>query len=675
MLDASLAIPALARRSRSDNGPQNNFPQGGFAFWEGQGQSNMTGFNEIGDAPAALRVINPHMEMLRASGEWVPYGLLATGESATFDGVTYDGKRDEFETPEAAGGAGPMIGLHEAITDGAMQGASGFVAAKLLAAKFSDAGKTLDEFLPGFDEGAAPMGGANLNIRGTLLPGALRARLAAGDALYHQGKIWAHGEANAAAARAAADIDHVTLTSYAAGLASIRAFEREQFGLPNLPWHMIAIAEADQYDAAINDALASLCRWRVSPGGLVEDLGEGRDATSYIIDHMILPVGDVHFNMTQMRAIGALVWEAHLHHAGQWGATIAHRIAAIRPVWQTAPAATETTSVDIKVEGVANEDGAIFALALPAGSPPPTAAAIVATGATGAGLRGRAVSATVAGLDSETAYDVWSVYRAESGDLSTISSVTETTAVSAPAAGWSPGDAGALAWWDAQDAATIVVDAGAVASWSDKSGGGANLSASATAQRPALNPTALNGFPAVDFNGDHDLEGTGASLSADMCLLAVAEIDLVTNGSEALLHFQTVNLAIRAQNATEFRARYELMNGANTNISPSPVTDYKGAPHIFVSRYDSAADLVEVWIDGVLVASQGTYTVDLSGPRAIRLMRPWGTALRLDGKVGEVAAIASSAIADRERLEGYAAHRWGLAGLLPVSHPWKSAAP
>ena len=160
-----------------------------------------------------------------------------------------------------------------------------------------------------------------------------------------------------------------------------------------------------------------------------------------------------------------------------------------------------------------------------------------------------------------------------------------------------------------------------------------------------------------------------------MCLLAVAEIDLVTNGSEALLHFQTVNLAIRAQNATEFRARYELMNGANTNISPSPVTDYKGAPHIFVSRYDSAADLVEVWIDGVLVASQGTYTVDLSGPRAIRLMRPWGTALRLDGKVGEVAAIASSAIADRERLEGYAAHRWGLAGLLPVSHPWKSAAP
>ena len=76
-----------------------------------------------------------------------------------------------------------------------------------------------------------------------------------------------------------------------------------------------------------------------------------------------------------------------------------------------------------------------------------------------------------------------------------------------------------------------------------------------------------------------------------------------------------------------------------------------------------------------MVANQATYTADLSGPRAIRLMRPWGAALRLDGKIGEVAAIASSATADRERLEGYAAHRWGLAGLLPTGHPWKGAAP
>ena len=47
----------------------------------------------------------------------------------------------------------------------------------------------------------------------------------------------------------------------------------------------------------------------------------------------------------------------------------------------------------------------------------------------------------------------------------------------------------------------------------------------------------------------------------------------------------------------------------------------------------------------------------------------------IDGKVGEIAAIASSDTADRERLEGYAAHRWGLAALLPAGHAWKAAAP
>ena len=165
------------------------------------------------------------------------------------------------------------------------------------------------------------------------------------------------------------------------------------------------------------------------------------------------------------------------------------------------------------------------------------------------------------------------------------------------------------------------------------------------------------------------------ALGPDMCLLVVAEIDQVTNGSESLIDFEVQNLKVRAGNSSQFRARYELQNGGAVNITPSPIIDYAGAPHLFVSRYDSASQTVEVWIDSVMVGSGSGYTVPVGSSDNVRLMRHFGSSLRLDGKLGEVAAIASSASSDREMLEGYAAHRWGLTGALPAGHPYKADAP
>jgi hypothetical protein len=49
---------------------------------------------------------------------------------------------------------------------------------------------------------------------------------------------------------------------------------------------------------------------------------------------------------------------------------------------------------------------------------------------------------------------------------------------------------------------------------------------------------------------------------------------------------------------------------------------------------------------------------------------------KIDGAVGEViVGDGSLSDADRERIEGYLAHKWGLAANLPSSHPYKSSAP
>jgi hypothetical protein len=46
------------------------------------------------------------------------------------------------------------------------------------------------------------------------------------------------------------------------------------------------------------------------------------------------------------------------------------------------------------------------------------------------------------------------------------------------------------------------------------------------------------------------------------------------------------------------------------------------------------------------------------------------------GRIAEVVVANTLADAgDRQRLEGYLAHKWGLQGNLPADHPWKAAPP
>jgi len=60
-------------------------------------------------------------------------------------------------------------------------------------------------------------------------------------------------------------------------------------------------------------------------------------------------------------------------------------------------------------------------------------------------------------------------------------------------------------WLDASDGSTIVSDtSGAIQQWSDKSGSGHHATQPTAVERPVLNSTALNGKPAVRFDGSND---------------------------------------------------------------------------------------------------------------------------------------------------------------------------
>ncbi len=88
-----------------------------------------------------------------------------------------------------------------------------------------------------------------------------------------------------------------------------------------------------------------------------------------------------------------------------------------------------------------------------------------------------------------------------------------------------PVTSGLQMWLDASDASSLVYDAaGNVEQWSDKSGLGNNATQSGNADaRPTYNTTALNGHPAIRFDGVND----GMMISNDLNVVAPFTIIIV----------------------------------------------------------------------------------------------------------------------------------------------------
>ncbi|MDX9897001.1 MAG: hypothetical protein RBS34_16240, partial [Desulfofustis sp.] len=202
----------------------------------------------------------------------------------------------------------------------------------------------------------------------------------------------------------------------------------------------------------------------------------------------------------------------------------------------------------------------------------------------------------------------------------------------------------------------------------DKSGQGRHVVASGTA-RPTVAENALNGLPVLLFDGSNDV-------------LSVVDADIAVGA------FVVV-----------FRRDNGLIVGMATG--PSAASDYVGRPsgdpnnlyvrYAGVQRYNTAslypADFIVLSFrsfgTGWTVRINGAASAALSGSTAHTAQvydRFFiGSRRELNSffnhRFCEFVGLASATADDMDLLDGYAAHKWGLAGNLPAEHPYKSAAP
>ena len=268
------------------------------------------------------------------------------------------------------------------------------------------------------------------------------------------------------------------------------------------------------------------------------------------------------------------------------------------------------------------------------------------------------------------------------------------TASSSALVPWTPAvGTNAFAWWDANDSSTMTLNTGVVTEWRDKISSTALTPASSGTFAGSVLTGSLNSKDVIDLSSDdhfvHEDFATHANYNGDLGVYIVAKVDVVDHGSDSILSINSntggsgagSDFQLDSGHGNQFRARLVVTNasGTNTTTASSNSTNRAGAYHIFEAIFDKSGTAKFVfYVDGTpytYYSNGSSYTTNVGfGSGAdLHVFSNRGLNQWPAGQVAEIICMAD--VGDREKAEGYLAHKWGLTANLPANHLYKSSAP
>jgi hypothetical protein len=262
-------------------------------------------------------------------------------------------------------------------------------------------------------------------------------------------------------------------------------------------------------------------------------------------------------------------------------------------------------------------------------------------------------------------------------------------AAAAPSVPWTPAEITKTVWLDAADAATITLNGSTVSQWNDKSGNSYHVAQPTASQQPTYAASGLNSKGLITFDGSNDYLVNATQPPAGTSYTSfIAVFKYISGGSS-----EDVPFALgQAGGYQRARGLYRAANGTTQGYvgwgaeltSSSLSCDIAGNHHVWSVVQDSlTAPHLSLWRDG---------SIDSGSPRTLsgnlqttdpgfcvgELRQAWvyGYNYASNISVAEILVFSSAVSTDnRQKCEGYLAHKWGLTASLPSDHPYKSAAP
>ena len=251
---------------------------------------------------------------------------------------------------------------------------------------------------------------------------------------------------------------------------------------------------------------------------------------------------------------------------------------------------------------------------------------------------------------------------------------------------WTPAElAGQGAWWwDASDAAMITSDpvTDEVTVWTDKNQS-VDIVKDGVADAPRTNLAVRNGLNVLDFNGTQRMivpYQNRSRLTAYTKIIVFA-IETQSANQNNLLAGVTTE-AIAGGNTPGSDALNQANNFSyrlfQDSVQPNGSTIVQtGDYHIIEATADATGS--DLYFNGELeTMSFASGPVDGSGVSLNGNMEigSFYGGNYLNGQIAEMVLIPSVAsVSDRQKVEGYLAHKWDIADKLDASHPYKSNAP
>lgn len=258
---------------------------------------------------------------------------------------------------------------------------------------------------------------------------------------------------------------------------------------------------------------------------------------------------------------------------------------------------------------------------------------------------------------------------------------------------WTPANINTALWLDAADASTITLNGSTVSQWNDKSGRGNHVSNATASFQPTYLTTGWNNKPTLSFTqiGQHFLFNpamTSFSAHNDYTLASAFEFLQATQSWDMIMGWRQTPNSNTSGAAVLGGMNLDSQIGIhNTDVEDVRikvnVTSRLGKKIATVGRSGGTngnGGAVTVTSTGF---SQATYSTDDT--------QTWPSAVTSGFQVGGrsqpvtsfgskyisevVACNAKLSTADRQKLEGYLAHKWELTANLPSNHPYKSVAP
>lgn len=222
-------------------------------------------------------------------------------------------------------------------------------------------------------------------------------------------------------------------------------------------------------------------------------------------------------------------------------------------------------------------------------------------------------------------------------------------------------------WWKADKGTTVA--GSSLSSWADQSVNSNDLAQASAASQPLFNLTRINNLPAIKFDGTASLSAVN---DATMNMNSDGVSFFALMKTESFTYNDTNTLAGKgASYSASINSTKSFKFVGTSTIEPASFVGTTSVYSLFsyVTDKDNDTGVGGIYVDGTLVASM-TDGADADNTSELLV----GSNVQAD--IAEMILVKGQcSVADRQKIEGYIAHRFNTWPRLPSDHPYKYIKP